>query len=80
MLMANPLRIEGPDPPAMTCASDACGVVGCAQSPPAGTSVGVGVHHITVTVYDCASKTASCSVDYTVLAPPGGCTSNPCPA
>jgi hypothetical protein len=59
--------------PAMTCASDACGVVGCAQSPPAGTVVGIGVHPITVMVYDCASNAASCVLNYTVIAPPGGC-------
>jgi hypothetical protein len=59
--------------PAMTCASDACGVVSCAQSPAAGTGVGVGVHPITVTVYDCASNAASCVVNYTVIPPPGGC-------
>jgi hypothetical protein len=59
--------------PAMTCASDACGVVGCSQSPPPGTTVGVGVFPITVTVYDCASNAASCVVNYTVIQPPGGC-------
>jgi len=60
------------------CASDKCGVVGCSQSPVAGTGVGVGVHPITVTVYDCASNAASCVVNFTVIAPAGGCTSNPC--
>ena len=64
--------------PARACASDACGVVGCSQSPPAGTGVGLGVHPITVTVYDCASNAASCVVNFTVIAPAGGCTSNPC--
>ena len=59
--------------PAMSCANDVCGVVGCSQSPPAGTGVGVGVHPITVTVYDCASNTASCMVNFTVIAPAGGC-------
>ena len=59
--------------PAMSCASDACGVVGCSQSPPAGTVVGVGVYPITVTVYDCASNSASCVVNYSVIAPAGGC-------
>ncbi len=59
--------------PALTCASDACGVIGCSQSPPAGTSVGIGVFPITVTVYDCASNAASCVVNYTVIPPPGGC-------
>ena len=59
--------------PAMTCAYDACGLVGCTQSPPAGTGVGIGVHPITVTVYDCASNTASCTFNYTVIPPPTGC-------
>jgi len=59
--------------PASVCASDNCGLVGCSQSPPAGTGVGIGVHPITVTVYDCASNAASCVVNFTVIAPAGGC-------
>jgi hypothetical protein len=64
--------------PASLCAYDACGLSGCVQSPPAGTPVGVGVHPITVQVYDCASNVASCVVNFTVLAPAGGCNTNPC--
>ena len=43
---------------ARMCASDNCGLVGCTQSPPGGTAVGVGVYPVTVTVYDCASNSA----------------------
>lgn len=60
------------------CSSDNCGLVGCIQSPAAGTGVGVGVYPITVTVYDCASNAASCVVDFNVIAPAGGCGTNPC--
>ena len=63
---------------ARMCASDNCGLVGCTQSPPVGTSVGVGVYPVTVTVYDCASNSASCVLNFTVIAPTGGCGSNPC--
>jgi hypothetical protein len=63
---------------ARVCAYDACGVVGCTQSPAAGTGVGVGVYPITITVYDCASNAASCVVNFTVIAPAGGCVTNPC--
>ncbi|HWX21974.1 MAG TPA: HYR domain-containing protein [Candidatus Binatia bacterium] len=59
--------------PARTCAFDNCGPLTCAQSPAAGTSVGPGVYPITVTVYDCASNSASCVVNFTVLTPAGGC-------
>ncbi len=63
---------------ARICTYDACGVVACSQSPAAGTSVGVGVYPITVTVYDCASNAASCVVNFAVIAPAGGCGTNPC--
>jgi hypothetical protein len=59
---------------AAKCAADRCGLVGCSQTPPAGTVVGPGVHPITITVSDCASNSASCLVNYTVIAPAGGCT------
>ncbi len=52
---------------AQVCASDSCGITGCAQSPAAGTIVGPGVYPLTVTVYDCASNAASCSVNFTVI-------------
>lgn len=58
------------------CATDNCGPLTCAQSPAAGTIVGPGTHPITVTVYDCASNSASCVVSFVVTAPSGGC--NPC--
>jgi len=64
---------------ALLCATDNCGPLTCAQTPPAGTVVGSGVHPITVTIYDCASNSASCVINFTVVAPPGGCTTNPCP-
>ena len=63
---------------AVYCASDRCGLVGCSQSPPAGTAVGPGVYPITVTVSDCASNTASCTLNFTVVTPTGGCGTNPC--
>ncbi len=63
---------------AATCARDNCGPLTCSQSPAAGTIVFPGVHPITVTVYDCASNSASCVVNFTVVAPPGGCVSTPC--
>lgn len=52
------------------CASDNCGPLTCTQSPPAGTIVLPGVHPITITVTDCASNSATCMVDFTVVAPP----------
>ncbi len=63
---------------APACAFDRCGLSGCVQSPAAGTPVGVGIHPVTVTVYDCASNTASCLVNFTVITPAGGCGTNPC--
>ena len=63
---------------AKNCAFDRCGLVGCVQSPLAGMPVGVGVYPITLTVYDCASNSASCQVNFTVLAPASGCGTNPC--
>jgi hypothetical protein len=59
--------------PARSCASDNCGPLNCLQSPAPGTSVLPGVYPITVTVYDCASNTASCVVNFTVIQPAGGC-------
>src|SRR5262245_10009142 len=61
----------------VSCARDNCGPLTCAQSPAPGTIVLPGVHPITITVYDCASNAASCVVNFTVIAPPGGC--SPCP-
>jgi hypothetical protein len=58
------------------CASDNCGPVSCFQSPAAGTIVGPGTYPITVTVYDCASNSASCTVLFTVTAPATGCGTN----
>lgn len=64
--------------PAMLCAWDNCGPLHCDQSPPAGTPVGVGIHPVTITISDCASNIAQCALDYTVVAPAGGCGTNPC--
>ncbi len=64
--------------PASLCTGSSCGFVGCSQSPPAGTVVGPGVYPITVTVYDCASNSASCGVTFTVIAPATGCPTNTC--
>ena len=61
------------------CATDNCGPLTCAQSPSAGTVVGPGSYPIMVTVWDCASNSAACVVSFTVIAPAGGCNSNPCP-
>lgn len=60
------------------CASDRCGPLTCVQSPAAGTPVGPGTHPITVTIRDCASNAAVCLLKYTVVAPTGGCITNPC--
>jgi hypothetical protein len=54
---------------ASACASGNCGFVSCSQSMPAGTVVGPGVYPITVTVYDCASNSASCTLTFTVIPP-----------
>src|SRR5206468_5255833 len=59
------------------CAYDDCCLAGCAQSPPAGTSVGPGVTPITFVIYDCAGNSNSCVVNITVTPPPEGC-GNPC--
>jgi hypothetical protein len=61
-----------------SCATDNCGPLTCSQSPAAGTVVFPGTHPITVTIYDCASNSASCTVNFVVTAPPGGCNTNPC--
>ena len=59
------------------CAQDDCGPLTCSQTPAAGTIVFPGSHPITVTVTDCATNTVSCTVVFTVVAPPEGC--SPCP-
>jgi len=58
------------------CATDNCGPLTCSQNPPAGTIVTPGTYPITVTVYDCASNSAMCVVNFVLTPPPGGCT--PC--
>lgn len=63
---------------AQFCSYDQCGPLTCTQSVAAGTVVGVGVHPFTVTVVDCAGNSASCTYNYTVVAPPGGCVTNSC--
>lgn len=63
--------------PARLCAFDQCGPLTCTQSPPAGTVVGPGVYPITVSVLDCAGNSASCTLNFTVVAPAGGCVTNP---
>jgi probable HAF family extracellular repeat protein len=58
-----------PDFSALVNASDNCtpaGQLTRSQVPPAGTSAGLGVHSITVTVSDAAGNTASCSASLTV--------------
>lgn len=62
--------------PATICASDNCGPPTCSQTPPAGTPVGPGVHPITIIVTDCATNSASCVVNFTVITPTGGCSTN----
>ena len=65
-------------PYALLCAYDACGPLSCVQSPTAGTVVGPGTTPLTVTVVDCASNTASCTLIFTVVPPAGGCGTCPC--
>lgn len=55
------------------CAQDDCGPLTCTQTPAAGTIVFPGTHPITVTVTDCAGNSVSCTVIFTVIAPPDGC-------
>jgi len=62
---------------AFACATDNCGF-SCTQNPPPFTPVGPGVYPITVTVFDCASNAASCTVSFTVVAPSTGCGTNSC--
>ena len=61
---------------AANCATDNCGPLNCSQTPAAGTIVTPGTYPITVTVTDCASNAATCTVLFTVVAPADGC--NPC--
>ncbi len=51
--------------------------VNCTQSVPAGTPYSPGSYPITVTLTDGSGGQASCTVNFVVTAPPGGC--NPCP-
>lgn len=53
--------------------------VNCTQTPAAGTPYSPGTYPITVTLSDGAGGSATCTVNFVVTAPPGGCTTNPCP-
>lgn len=53
--------------------------INCTQSPAAGTPYPPGTYPITVTISDGAGGSATCTVNFVVTAPPGGCTTNPCP-
>ncbi len=53
--------------------------VNCTQTPAAGTPYSPGTYPITITLSDGAGGSATCTVNFVVTAPPGGCTTNPCP-
>jgi hypothetical protein len=46
-----------------------CGISNCVQVPPAGTLVGPGTHPVTNTVTDLAGNSATCVINFTVVAP-----------
>jgi hypothetical protein len=62
----------------ISCATDNCGPISCFQSPAPGTVVGPGTYPITITVYDCVSNSAQCTVLFTVVAPTTGCGTTNC--
>ena len=55
-----------------------CPVI-CTQTPTPGTQYGPGTYPITVTLSDGNGGTATCTVNFVITAPPGGCITNPCP-
>jgi hypothetical protein len=56
-----------PDLTGQVATSDACGAVAIAQSPVAGTLVGLGDHLVTLTASDAATNQATCTATITVL-------------